>query len=281
MKRSVSQFIRDMEERNRCPGYIEMAKGRLKRFATWMEEHDVTCVSDVDYKNLTEFLTATLKGKAASYQAFCWNILRSFLRFNEHELAQKYHYTPNGRGRQVKWMTPEQMDFLMSQKLTPREALILCAGLYAGLRRIELLRLTVADFQIALQTGELSVFAKGKVRPIPLHPDLRYAMECYLETVDYGPGEKALQIHEDTLSRILKHLGERIGVPCASHVNRRSCFRFLNKKGVPLGTISAIAGHSNSETTLRYIGQPMDDMKDAIMEIPTRLVRHVGVQITT
>jgi len=280
MKRSVSQFIREMRERNRCPGYIEMLEGRLKHFVTWMEEHRITCLSGVDYENLSEYIAETFKGKAASYQRYCWNVLKSFLRFHNHNLGQKYHYTATGRDRRVKWMTPDQMDFILAQELTPREGLILCAGLYAGLRRIEVLRLTVADLRLAWQTAELTVWAKGKVRPVPVHPDFELAIRTYLDSVKYGPGEKALQIHEDTYSRILRDLEQRTGVPCASHVQRRSFLRFLNSKGVPLPTISAIAGHSSSETTLRYIGQPMDDMKEAVMEIPSRHVRP-AVQITT
>lgn len=280
MRRSVSQYLRDMRERNRSPGYIAMTRGRLNHFATWMEHHGATCLSKVDYKDLSEFIAETFKGKAASYQAYCWNVLKAFLRFHQHELGHKYHYTPTGRDRQVKWMTPEQMEFLLGQKLTPREGLVVCAGLYAGLRRIELLRLTVADLYLAWQTGALSVWAKGKVRTVPVHPDFRLAIETYLGSVDYGPGEKALQFHEDTYSMILKRLEERTGVPCASHVLRRSFLRFLNSKGVPLPTISAIAGHSSSEMTLRYIGAPMDEMRDAINAIPSRYVRP-GVHMST
>jgi integrase/recombinase XerD len=280
MKRSVSQFIREMRERNRCQGYIEMVGGRLSHFANWMEEHGVTCLSGIGHEVLSEYIAESFKGKAASYQRYWWNVIKSFLRFHKHDLGEKYHYWATGRDRQVKWISPEQMDFLLSQKLTPREGLMVCAGLYAGLRRIEVLRLTMADLYIAFQTGNLSVWAKGKVRPVPVHPDLRMAIEVYLGSVDHGPGEKALQIHEDTYNRIMKSLEQRTGVPCASNVLRRSFLRFLNKKGVPLATISAIAGHSTSEMTLRYIGSPMDEMQEAILQIPSRHVRPT-VQIST
>ena len=280
MKRSVSQFIREMRERNRCLGYIEMLEGRLGHFAAWMEEHDVACLSKIDHENLSQYIAETFKGKAASYQRYCWNVLKSFLRFHKLELGDKYHYWATGRDRQVKWIDPAQMDFLLRQKLTAREGVMVCAGLYAGLRRIEVLRLTMADFYIAWQTGKLSVWAKGKVRSVPVHPDLREAIEVYLGSVDYGPGERALQIHEDTYNVILRRLERRTGIPCQSHVLRRSFLRFLNSKGVPLPTISAIAGHSTSETTLRYIGAPMDDMQEAILQVPSRHVRQT-VQILT
>lgn len=280
LRRSVSQYVREMTERNMSQGYIEMTRGRLGHFAAWMERHGITCLSDVDHESLSDYIGETFKGKAASYQQYCWNVVKAFLRFHKQQLGDKYHYHPTGRDRQVMWLDSEQMDFLLSQRLTPREALIVCAGLYAGLRRIEVLRLTVADLQIASQTGKLSVWAKGKVRPVPVHPDLRLVMQAYLASVDYAPGERALQIHEDHYNVILRNLGRRTGVPCAAHVFRRSFLRFLNAKQVPLATISAIAGHSSSEMTLRYIGAPMDDMEKAVMAVPSRFVRP-GVQIST
>jgi len=129
------------------------------------------------------------------------------------------------------------------------------------------LRLTMADLYIAWQSGEMSVFGKRKVRSVPIHPDFRLAIEAYLGSVDYGPGERALQVCPKYYNTIMRELGRRTGIPCQAHVLRRSFIRFLNSKRVPMPTIMAIAGHSNQETTMRYIGQPMDDMREAIEQI--------------
>jgi len=167
MRRGVSQYIRDMRERNRSAGYIEMVDGRLSYFAVWMEGHGVTCLSGVDHQNLRVFLDESLKGKAASYQRYCWTILKGFLQFQEHSLGKKFHYYATGRQREVRWISAEQMDFLLTQKLTPREGLMVCAGLYAGLRRCEVLRLTMADLYIAWQTGKASIYGKGRAGLCP------------------------------------------------------------------------------------------------------------------
>lgn len=271
LRRSVSQHIRDMRERNLSNGYIEMTKGRLGHFATWMDEHEIFSLSGVDHETLTRYLTDALRGKAASYQTYVWHIVKSFLKAQDHPLGEKYRYFAYGRGRHVRWLTLEQIDFLLSQRLSPREGLMVCAGLYAGLRRIEVLRLSIADLHLALRTGELSVWAKNKVRTVPVHPDLKLAIEVYLSSVDIGPGARALPFTQDHYSKILKDLEHRTGIPCASHILRRSFIRMLNKRGVPIATICAIAGHSSPETTLRYIGQPKDDMTDAILSIPSRV----------
>jgi len=270
----------ELRERNRGELYVELVQRRLMRFAAWMEDRGVICLSKVDHQNLRKFLDETLKGRAASYQRCWWTSVKGLLNFHEHPLGTKFHYYATGRDREVHWMTPAQMDFLLSQKLTPREGLMVCAGLYAGLRRCEVLRLTMADLYIAWRTGELSVYGKRKVRSVPIHPDFRLAIQTYLSSVGYGPGERALQICPKHYNAIMRGLGRRTGVPCQSHVLRRSFIRFLNSKRVPMPTIMAISGHSNQETTMAYICAPMDDMKEAVMEIPSRHAQKT-VQMTT
>jgi len=266
MWRAIGHYLADMREKNLCQAYIVMTRGRLNDFALWMEDRGVICCSKVDTKLLAEYME-TYRCNAASYQSYCWNVIRGFLRFHEHPLANKFRWKAQGRDRQVKWLTEDQMDFLLSSPLSPREALMVTAGLLGMLRRIEVLRLKVADLLVAQETGTLSVWAKGKVRSVPVHPDFRMAIAVYLNSVDLGPGNKALPFGQDNYCKVLRDLEARVGIPCQAHTLRRTGLRLLNKRGVPLATISAIAGHSNPETTMRYIGQPIDDMRKAIWEI--------------
>jgi len=271
MRRSVSEYLVEMREKNLCDGYIEMSRGRLKHFCAWMEDHGVTCLGKMKSEHLSQYMD-TYRKNAASYQSYSWNIIRGFLKFHEHPLGRKFRWRAQGRDRQVRWLSEEELDHLLTQPLTPREAFIVCAGSLGMLRRIEVLRLKVSDLQIASKTGRISVWAKGKVRMIPVHPDFKMAIMAYLATLDAKPGESALPISDDHYSRILKQLEIRVGVPCQAHVLRRTGLRMLSKLGVPLPTISAIAGHSNPETTMRYIGAPMDEMTKAINVIPSKFV---------
>lgn len=269
MRRCISLYLADMREKNLCRDYISMTRGRCNDFALWMEERGVTCLSKVDAALLAEFMD-TYRRNAASYQAFCWNSVKNLLKHNEHPLAYKFRWKPQGRDRQVRWLTEEQIDFLLSRPLSPREALMVTAGVLGMLRRIEMLRLKTADLLLARETGILSVWAKGKVRSVPVHPDFRKAIDAYLSSVDICPGDDALPFGEDHYCVILKALEARTGIPCQGHTLRRSGLRLLNKRGVPLATISAIAGHSNPETTMRYIGQPIEDMREAIERIGSK-----------
>ena len=242
------------------------------QFAEWMEGRNVLAVTRVGPTKLSEYLESTRR-HSASYQALNWSTVRQFLRFHENPVASKLKWKPLGRDRQVQWLTEDQLDFLLTQPMTAREAFMVTASALGMLRRIEVLRLKLADLHLALKTGHLSVWAKGKVRTIPVHPDLRLSIEAYLRTQDRELGEPAMNISREYYSEILKNVERRTGVPCTAHILRRSGLRMLNKLGVPLATISAIAGHSDPLMTLRYIGQPMDEMTEAINRLCTRGVR--------
>ena len=272
MRRSVGQYVRDMTTRNLSEEYVSGSRHRLLRFAEWMEERNVLCVSRLDTATLSEYLESTRR-YSASYQALNWSTIRQFLKYHESPAVSKFKWKPLGRDRQVQWLTEDQFDFLLTQPMTPREAFMITASALGMLRRVEVLRLKLADLHLALKTGHLSVWAKGKVRTIPVHPDLKMSIQAYLATQDREPGEPAIDVSKAYYSTILKGVERRTGVPCTAHVLRRTGLRMLNKLGVPLPTISAIAGHSDPMMTLRYIGQPMDEMTEAINRLCTRSVR--------
>ena len=272
MSRAVGQYLQDMRARNLSAEYVNISRMRLYHFAEWMEGEGVVNVNSVDTATLVKYLE-TLRGYSKNYQAAGWNTIRLFLKFHDNPLAMKMKWHPMGRDRQVQWLTEEQLDFLLTQPMTPREAFMVTASALGMLRRIEVLRLNLADLHLARRTGRLSVWAKGKVRTVPVHPDFMLAIEAYLATQDREMGAPALTFKQRRYEQILKEIQRRTGVPCTAHTLRRTGLRMLNSLGVPLPTISAIAGHSDPMTTLRYIGAPIDDMENAIALLRPKIVR--------
>ena len=57
--------------------------------------------------------------------------------------------------------------------------------------------------------------------------------------------------------RVLLSLGRRIG----NHTLRRTCARMWYRASVPVATISSLLGHSDTKTTLKYLGLVLDDLK--------------------
>ncbi len=83
------------------------------------------------------------------------------------------------------WLTPEEAEAVFHTPMTPRESLLIGAGLLQGLRRVETLRITVKDARDCLRTGILRVRGKGgKERGIPLHDDFAEILRNYLRWLE-------------------------------------------------------------------------------------------------
>ena len=65
-----------------------------------------------------------------------------------------------------------------------------------------------------------------------------------------------------------------------THTFRRSGARFLWEDGIPVETISAILGHSDTKTTMRYIGVDVHHMAAALEDFnPMQLIKNKETEI--
>ncbi len=140
----------------------------------------------------------------------------------------------------------------------------LCAMLQwrAGLRISEALALRPDD--IDLKTGTLTVQSGkgGKRRTVPLHPELRMALRATrkplnnaryfmsnLKTKDRsGRTRRRRQLGRSTMYR--RYV--RYAIP-GTHVLRHSAARHWLSEGVTVNQVQLLLGHSQLETTLRYL----------------------------
>jgi integrase len=69
------------------------------------------------------------------------------------------------------------------------------------------------------------------------------------------------------IDNIISAVGKRAGVDKVSnHDLRRTCGRMMYRAGVPLELIAKIFGHSDTRTTIRYLGLDSDDMRLAMQQ---------------
>lgn len=149
-----------------------------------------------------------------------------------------------------------------------------------GLRVSELVSLTVPDIILTSRNGSQNfsyiIIRQGKgakYRECPLNAQARSAVEAYL------------QIHPSTSDRVF--LGQRgplgreaidkiIKKYCAdaridsisSHVIRHTFCTRLIQEGIPLPTVSRLAGHSSVETTTRfYVRTSRVDKLEAVQKL--------------
>ncbi len=143
-----------------------------------------------------------------------------------------------------------------------RNAAIVVVGFGCGLRRSEIVGLDVAD---VLEDGaSLRVRGKGnKERLVYLADSTRIHLVAWLERRGHqaGPlfcavsrtGFNPRRLSEQTIYDVLQTLTEKAEISHVSpHDLRRTFVSTLLDMGVPLSTVSAMAGHADVSTTARY-----------------------------
>ncbi|MGE5630657.1 MAG: tyrosine-type recombinase/integrase [Caulobacteraceae bacterium] len=133
-----------------------------------------------------------------------------------------------------------------------------------GLRVSELISLTVPDIILTSRNGSQNfsyiVIRQGKgskYRECPLNAQARSAIEAYLQirsdTSDRVFVGQRGPLGREAVDKILKKYCGEAGVDrISSHVIRHTFCTRLIQEGIPLPTVSRLAGHSSVETTTRF-----------------------------
>ena len=186
----------------------------------------------------------------------------------------------------VDWLSYDQAQTLINVWKMPLEEMIIVLELLHGLRRVEVIRLRMKD--IHFDRGYIDIRGKGraggKLRAVPMHPDFRKAYDRWMverkamvKKAEEGTGDDRLLVylkgtklrHYEELKggAIDNHVAEistRVGFHFSNHTLRRTFGRELFRSGVSIVVIATIFGHSNTSTTMKYLGLTMDDMTEAM-----------------
>lgn len=240
---------------------------------------------EIDYLR-HEYMTG-----AESYKGHNIKVLRLFLKWaGNNEIANMRIGFRDDGVRKCRWLKDEEA---MTVRLAANgvERMIVHCELDLGMRRIEVLRLKVGDFQTGRNMNTVQIHGKGryggKFRTIDWHPDTAVELDAYLSVRDAlvlkakrsnpkaDVPENLLiyvrsgQIHpyrEGAVDEILKRLSRRTGIQFSNHDLRRTCGRMMWRAGVKLETIARIFGHSDTRTTMKYLGLDHEDMSDAMCQ---------------
>lgn len=159
-------------------------------------------------------------------------------------------------------------------KVTVRDKLIVLLILYTGVRVSELVSIRLKDLDFL--TMQLRVVGKGgKIREVPLRPEVVEAAKEYMASErkehKFSGSEHLLltqrsgKMDRDAVNKLLSKHGEYLAITMRPHKFRHTfCTRLLNL-GVPLTTVSKLAGHSSIQTTVAfYINTSRQDKQDAV-----------------
>ena len=175
-------------------------------------------------------------------------------------------------GKQAKVVTPpmskRMLRHVSRSSFPERDRAMILLSIKAGLRAREIAGL---DWSMALDpqskvSGTIHVrdiIAKKRGgRRIPMHPDLRRALEKLALTVGpVGPVIRSYlggHLNANTVVNCFVVLVKELGFEgCSSHSGRRSFItvaaRSLHRSGYSLRDVQLLAGHRSIETTERYI----------------------------
>lgn len=171
-----------------------------------------------------------------------------------------------------------------------RDKAILMVLAYTGMRRGEVCRLTVGDFDAANQTvtvGTLKQRRTGKMRTLPLPAAVVAAISSYLSTRNGtaddlgGPlfltlgkfgkwqprGVRPMVVH-GILRRALKKIGVNgNGHPISCHSLRHNFATNLLRSGADIKEIQTLLGHVSLQSTAAYLHAHPARLRDAVSRL--------------
>ena len=176
-------------------------------------------------------------------------------------------------GKQAKVITPPMLRRILrhvarSSSFPERDRAMILLSVKAGLRACEIAGL---DWSMVLDAqGRVSdtihvrdlIAKKRRGRRIPMHPDLRRALEKLASTVEpVGPVIRSYRgghLKANSVVNWFMALFQELGFEgCSSHSGRRSFItvaaRNIHRSGCSLRDVQLLAGHQSIETTERYI----------------------------
>ena len=186
----------------------------------------------------------------------------------------------SGSEKQVAVLSEQEVEKLLfwlegDSDVSQRDKAIILVLLYCGLRVSELVGLRRND--VDLLAHQLTVIGKGgKYRRLPLRADVVETLNSYQEGERKGHrlvdssylflSQRAGRLDKDSVNKLLRKHGERLGMILYPHKLRRTfCTRLLNLRGVDLTTVAKLAGHASIQTTASYyINTSEEDKSKAV-----------------
>jgi integrase/recombinase XerD len=285
----VQNFKVNLEEDGKSIKTVESYVGDTSAFVTFLEGKGVDFNGEMkrfyitSYRNYlieNQYELSTINKKVNSIQSFNKYLVdNGFTKDVVVDISKDRVKLAYGSERQVEVLTDKQVERILfyiqnEEKVSSRNRMILLLLLYTGLRVSELCDIKLKN--IDFLTAQLKVFGKGgKVREVPLKQEVVEAIKEYLVERSSNPfadsdylivGQRGV-LQRDAINTLLEKLTVKIGIDARlkPHLFRHTFCTRLVSKGVPLTTVSKLAGHSSIDTTARfYINSSKEEKMRAV-----------------
>jgi integrase len=207
--------------------------------------------------------------------AIHFQAVRQFLRWTGNPVAgERWHWRlPSGAPVHRRWLAREQLLSLYRTSVGVERIIVALEG-FAGLRRVEVLRLRVKDVMVG--EGCLRILGKGrrggKWRSIPLQGEVDQLLRAWIMN---RPGEARVvplsrSGADAALQRAVRRSGlTGAGVKVSHHDLRRTFGRMANASGMSLISLQGLFGHASPALSAHYIGLDFDELKGALARLGT------------
>ena len=183
-----------------------------------------------------------------------------------------------GSEKQVEVYSDKEVERILfyiqnESKVTKRNKVIVMLLLFTGVRVSELCSIKIKD--IDFLNYSIKIYGKGgKFREVSLKFELADAIKEYIKDRDYNVKDSEYLIigqrgalRRDAINTMLERLTKEIGMvnKLKPHTFRHTfCTRLINR-GVPISTLSKLAGHSSVDTTATfYINSSREEKLKAV-----------------
>jgi integrase len=286
----VAGFAGYLRAANRSPQTIRLRTYWVTRFASeyWGSELAGRCHTGPYAVRLDDLLTwlakeswsaETRKSARASLVAFYrWAVDTDRIAEKANPARKLPTVTPP---RALPRPAPDEVFRDALWDASDRDRLVLMLAGYGGLRRAEIARTHVGDFDWA--RGDLLVHGKAAhQRWVPIHPDLELAVRGELARRKQGghgtgyrfdsqvrpdgylfPGKHG-HVTPDTIGRVLDRL---LAGKWTGHTLRHRFASSAYAAERDLRAVQELLGHSKPETTARYVQTPPEAMRAAVLAV--------------
>lgn len=277
------QFLDDLEQYRGCSANTVKAYDRdLRAFRGFLEGlrpgalPDLSAIRSADVQAFAH----SLRGRASNTIRRAVHVVSSFFGW-----AQRLGYTaanpalgvqlPKKPPRLPKCPTEEDCMALLAASYMPKEKVAMHLLLTTGVRKSELLALTLSDFRPDLS----EVFVRGKggrERIIPVPEQTRDVLHSYLSSRDFEPGpvlpnRDGRPMASTTLQRLFSRVLARSGLAergYTIHSLRHAYATMLLRRGVDIRTVQELLGHADISTTAIYLHSDLQTKQQAAACLP-------------
>jgi site-specific recombinase XerD len=165
----------------------------------------------------------------------------------------------------------------LSRFLSCRNHAIFATFIYAGLRKKELLRLKLADVDVANLTIFISQGKGSKDRIVPMSYPLAQSLSRYLEERKrlrktcpelFTSFRRNVGFTDTGLQYVVRDMREATGVRFSIHRLRHTFATLMLEGGCDIYSLSRMLGHSDIKTTTVYLSASAEHLRSQIQKHP-------------